>query len=175
MNLDRFFSLIQKKEFDVAEREIKASLPHLSGEEIEIVNHQICTIYLIQKKLDQALEFVQSHRWSCGSITHAHETIAMIHEMMGNDDLALAELESAPFQEEESCYPLLVVEAKFYRLFFKASRGMAVTQIELDEIPHDYESYLPSNGNMRGVLVTKNDILSLVKASHPVDCQHIPS
>lgn len=162
MEIENFFHLIRNKQFEEAHKAIDEDLASGMGD-LNILNHRRVTVLLSEKRFDDALRYLQENREKCGSVTHAHETIAMIHELAGNDDLALIELESAPFSKEEHVYPLLVENARFYRLCFRIRRKLPISNQELDAFPPDYEIHLPANGHMRGVLIKKSDIVAMLQ------------
>ena len=82
----------------------------------------------------------------------------MLYEITGRDDLALIELETAPYDTDDGADSLVNLDSKFYRIYFCVKRNMPISQFEIDAFPVDYETYLPADGRVRGVLVKKSEV-----------------
>jgi hypothetical protein len=163
MDPERFYDLIRDEEFDEAHRCLDTELQYASQEDAIWLHHRRVSVYLGERRYEEAVNHLKSHRNSCGTVTSVHESLAMIYEITGQDDLALNELETAPYDADQDIDPLLVADARFYRLYFRACRKLPIAQAEIDAFPPDYETYLPAAGKMRGVLVKRSDIVDLVK------------
>lgn len=162
MDLLSFYDLIRDQQFEKAHRWVDKNLEQASDDDARWLHHRRTSIYLGERRYQDAIEHLSQHRNICGTSTSVHDTLAMLYEVTGQDELALNELETAPYDADQSADPLLIADAKFYRIYFRARRGLPVDQSEIDAFPSGYETYLPSDGKIRGCLVKKDDISKLM-------------
>lgn len=166
MDLLSFYDLVRDHKFERAHRWLDTELEHASDDEARWIHHRRTSIYLEERRYQDAIDHLNRHRNICGTVTSVHETLAMLYEVTGRENLALNELETAPYDTDQGVDPLLVIDAKFYRLYFRARRNLPIAQSEIDAFPSGYETYLPGGGRIRGCLVKKDDIIKLM-ASMP--------
>lgn len=162
LNRDEIIRLYRADEFEVLHEHLDAALAGASPDDRHSIAHWRSAALEKEKRYEEALEHLALSKSDFGSKTLVHHMRASILEVLGRDQEALDELQAAPLDGEIDLYYPLVVDAKFYILYFRAARNMPVDPAAIDEIPEGYRSVLPGNGHIFGAQVSKDELAAMI-------------
>lgn len=163
---DEVHGLLRANKFDEVHDRLDAALPGNTPDDRHSIACWRTSALLKERRYAAALDHLQQSKADFGSKTLVHHYRASIFDILGRDSEALHELRTAPLAAEMEKYWPLVLDAKFYLLHFMAKRNMPVEAAALDEIPEGYISVLPSETNLYGAHVSKEDLKALIGAGH---------
>ena len=113
----------------------------------------------MQQRYKEALEALVAHRGDIHCKSLADTMRAKILAHLGRHGEALATSAQAVANGEESVFPGLAREAKFYRCLYLARAGVEPPSDLMDALPDDYRSM-----DLADRFITKKDILAAMAA-----------
>ena len=113
-----------------------------------------------QERYDDALAFLRENASLFNCQCLLHQMIARSLDKLGRSEDALAEMKSAPIDQDMNDFYGLAMDAKFFYFYLLAKSGDQSVLNKLSEIPDDYRHI-----TMAGKFLTKADIISLLNRS----------
>lgn len=155
---DTLFRLTRSGDFEKAHQWLdEQSQGDSSSETRNMVAHGRTHVLYSQKRLEDAINYIQKNRDDFLCKTSAYAEVAELMDLLGRNAEAQAELEKAPFEAEAERYPVLVADARFMLLLIKVRGGYRPSDIELDMFPDHFGTVI-----LPGRPFMKSDLLKLI-------------